>query len=500
MWARPRRGARLASTPSAGGGRTVALVATRHAGVVLLGTALGACLGMRAYTCVDDEQCVQDGEQGFCEATGWCSFADDDCDSERRYGKWAGMGLAGRCTTRDAATSGGDTVADGDVSDEGSTSTDEGSETSASTGDDGCDTECVSPGAQLWMIIEDGPAGGSDALLDVAVDALGRSFVSGYVSVEGQGRDILVREVSPDGEPVWTETYDGMESASDQAWGIAIDSENAVVLAGEIASTPRAAYIGRYDVDGTALWQMERPGGGFDVAVTPLDDLVVVGRIEGDAWLAKYDGEGGLVWELTYPGPGSSTVGWDVTVDDDGNVIAIGSEDTADGQRCWLRKYTGDGSSLQWNVGVAGVGAGANQGLGIAMAPDGDIVAVGLMSVDEDHHAWVAKYGPQGQLKWTKSHTGSDGGTANAHHVAVDVEGNIIVGGWKRQGSGDLDAWVGKYSPDGNETWSHTHGGDAEEDDRAWGVAVDDHGHVLAVGYLHMLDGGQNLWMAKYAP
>ena len=452
---------------------------------------------MRPYACVDDSQCQQDGRQGFCEPSGWCSFPDPDCDSKRRYGEWAGSGLAGSCVEDDAQHD--DTTTTASTSGESTGDVDPVGSGESSTGEP-CDTDCTAPGTLLWSIVEDGPDGGADSLLNVAVGDGDRIFVTGYLSVPEQGRDIVVREVSRDGQTVWTQTYDAMEGANEQASGIAIDSEGAVVVSGDVSTTPRRAYLGRYASDGMPLWHLERPGRGFEVAVDGSDDIVVVGGLGDDVWLAKVDPNGDPIWERSDPGPRGFAVGWDLTIDGVGDVIAIGSEDTAEGSRSWLRKYASDGSAPSWSVGLAGVGSGPNEGLGNAMAPDGDVIAVGNMSVGEDYHAWVAKYGPQGQLRWTRGHAGHEGGTANAHHVAVHGDGSIAVVGWKRAADGTFDAWVGRFDPNGDELWSQTHGGDADEHDRAYGVAFDSEGHVIAVGHLHMLDGGHNLWMAKYAP
>jgi hypothetical protein len=46
---------------------------------------LGGCEAV-AFTCEEDASC----NGGRCEANGHCSFADDDCDSGRRYGDHAG--------------------------------------------------------------------------------------------------------------------------------------------------------------------------------------------------------------------------------------------------------------------------------------------------------------------------------------------------------------------------------------------------------------------------
>lgn len=54
--------------------------------------ALVAC-GDTTFLC-EGGQC---GANGQCEVDGWCSFADDECESGRRYGELSGDGLAGVC-------------------------------------------------------------------------------------------------------------------------------------------------------------------------------------------------------------------------------------------------------------------------------------------------------------------------------------------------------------------------------------------------------------------
>lgn len=77
--------------------------------LALLG--LSACSPSQAYSCSDDEACVARGEAGFCEATGFCSFADGDCRTGRRYGRFAGDGLAGQCVVEtDDSTSAAQTT------------------------------------------------------------------------------------------------------------------------------------------------------------------------------------------------------------------------------------------------------------------------------------------------------------------------------------------------------------------------------------------------------
>lgn len=58
------------------------------------------------FGCESSEQCQVDTAAGVCEANGYCSFSDPECDSGRRYSNLAGGGLAGLCVNTPGETSG----------------------------------------------------------------------------------------------------------------------------------------------------------------------------------------------------------------------------------------------------------------------------------------------------------------------------------------------------------------------------------------------------------
>lgn len=76
----------------------------RRAGPIaalLVAIALPACTA-GAFACVGDASC----SGGVCEASGYCSFPDADCDSGQRYGEHAPAELAGACVVPGAASTG----------------------------------------------------------------------------------------------------------------------------------------------------------------------------------------------------------------------------------------------------------------------------------------------------------------------------------------------------------------------------------------------------------
>jgi hypothetical protein len=77
-----------------------------------LGTLAGWACAL-TFPCDADEQCARDGAAGTCQASGYCSFPDDSCDSNQRYGDLAPSELAGTCVSVNEG-SGTDTVTDDD--------------------------------------------------------------------------------------------------------------------------------------------------------------------------------------------------------------------------------------------------------------------------------------------------------------------------------------------------------------------------------------------------
>ncbi len=61
-----------------------------------LGIILG-CTGSSVFLCGSDGDCRQGDVSGVCQATGYCSFPDDTCESGQRYGVHVGGSLAEAC-------------------------------------------------------------------------------------------------------------------------------------------------------------------------------------------------------------------------------------------------------------------------------------------------------------------------------------------------------------------------------------------------------------------
>ncbi|NJM62287.1 MAG: hypothetical protein HC849_22125 [Oscillatoriales cyanobacterium RU_3_3] len=277
----------------------------------------------------------------------------------------------------------------------------------------------------------------------------------------------------------------------------------------------------------TVEWkrQSEISSAGYDsssgIAVDRTNNIYAVGRTSGniagsnqglyDAWISKYDSTGKQIWKRQL-----GTTGYDaasgVAVDKDSNVYAIGWTDGESGNTSdrigWVTKYDGNGNQI-WKRQLPNSNYDISNGA-ISLSSDGSIYIVGRTTVTApgtnqiNTDALVAKYDSNGNPLWVKQI-----GTAawdEAKSVAVDSDGSIYIAGQTKgnfQGTnaGDADAWLAKYDSSGNQIWKQQIGTTAE--DKAFGVAVSNNGHVYLSGHTQnklgeSFVGNVNEWIGDF--
>lgn len=147
------------------------------------------------------------------------------------------------------------------------------------------------------------------------------------------------------------------------------------------------------------------------------------------------------------------------------------------GQRQWLRQFGGRGADRATGVAVDRRGDAYVSGFTSNSLPTADSVGAG--------DAFLAKLGPDGTLLWLRQFgtTGAD----YARGVAVDITGNVFVGGdtngtlaENASSGGDGDAFLAKFDASGDLVWLRQFGSAAA--DKVTAVATDARGDVLAVG------------------
>jgi hypothetical protein len=174
-------------------------------------------------------------------------------------------------------------------------------------------------------------------------------------------------------------TYDG-EGAEDKAWGISVDDEDNIYIAG-------------YITDGNNT----------------------------DAVVLKYNSNGNLKWDETYDGTGNNSEdkAWGIIVDDSPDAVYItgqtrgnnGHSDyltiryTKSGVRKWVEKYNGPGN-------------GDDYANAIALTDNNKIIVTGASWGTNNNHDYATiKYNKNGNQMWVSRYSM----TGNSDDVAKDV-------------------------------------------------------------------------------
>jgi hypothetical protein len=230
------------------------------------------------------------------------------------------------------------------------------------------------------------------------------------------------------------------------------------------------------------------PGGG--VVTVGTVQTAVTSDLHGLAM--SFDATGGLIWRVETDGP--NTEYYAAAVENTGDIIVVGYEETTPGDRDWLiRRLSGaDGASAPFTTVSVG-GVGHDMAYDVALDSEGNIFVVGVIDDPSSGEDWtIYSFDQAGSLRW-QTQMGSRNGVLRA--VAVDGLGNIYVAGYYEFTAGNRDwlirkfendfasgAAVQSFKPDGI-------GGTGE--DMAYDVAVDDDGNVYVVG---LLEGATRDW------
>ena len=216
----------------------------------------------------------------------------------------------------------------------------------------------------------------------------------------------------------------------------------------------------------------------------------------------------GQGWEQTFGGA-NDEVGWDVQNTDDGGYIVVGSIGSYSNYEndIYLIKTDQNGQEL-WSQTFGG--AGDEVGRSIQKTDDGGYIIVGSSSSygNGENDVYLIKTDQDGQELWSQTF----GGSANDIGRSIqetDDGGYVISGNTNSYGNGGHDVYLIKTDQDGQELWSQTFGGAAGDVGRSI-QKTDDGGYLIAgntysygIGesnvYLLQTDqDGQELWSQTF--
>jgi uncharacterized delta-60 repeat protein len=374
--------------------------------------------------------------------------------------------------------------------------------------------------------------GGNDEAFSVALQPDGK-----IVAVGGTGVDFALARYNPDGSLDPSFSGDGKQTtdfgAGDRASGLVLQSDGKIVALGYTlrGGGGQDFALARYNPDGSLDPSFSGDGkqttdfGGTmdearDVALQPDGKIVAVGSAFGDARdfaLARYTPDGSLDATFSADGKQSTDLGADdaassVAIQFDGKIVAAGYAGGGDFESPTdfaLARYNSDGS-LDASFSGSGVQStdlgGDDAASGVALQPDGKIVAVGYAGPGGVYDFALTRYNPDGSLDPSFSGDGKqtthfDGNDA-AWGVALQSDGKIVAVGHAGVGARPGDFALARYNADGSLDPTLSVAGkqttDFGWDDAAHGVALEPDDKIVAVGITGPMNGGRDFALARY--
>jgi hypothetical protein len=321
-------------------------------------------------------------------------------------------------------------------------------------------------GNEIWTEQAATALNDDDFVTAAATDSNGNIFVTGYTAgtFPGQanqgGIDIFLIKFAPDKTILWITEVGS--TVDDHAYGVAVDINDNVYVAGDTLGDLCGTNIGNYDYvllkfdnqNGTSqcIEQFGTPSkdNAFGVNVDSVGNPYIVGATEGslpgftnvnafhDAFLIKYDIAGSRQW-----------------------IVQIGTDG-------WDQANAVDFDALD-NVYITGLTHGALAGQ--QSAGSGDI--------------FLIKYGTTGVNQWTTQWGSS--GHDEARSIVVDAAGNSYITGWTSSyldgfmNLGGSDVFMIKYLPDSTRHWAKQWGGPGN--DQSVDLARDSSGNYYFAGH-----------------
>lgn len=325
-------------------------------------------------------------------------------------------------------------------------------------------------------------------LSDVAVDREGSIFVVGSRRSASGEPALLVKKLTPAGQPVWSRTWRPTTTRARGA-GIAIGPDGSVYVVGELECRGvegGGMFVRAYGPDGRPRWTRMTAGirspdcrelaaveGALAVAAGS-GLVVVAGQEHGccgmaldDAWVRTYGYDGRLLWNRDIEAPGitgTNDSAGDVAIGGLGRIFFVGdvemkpNQDTATlvDHEILVQKLAPDGSPIWSRVLRDHHGKDRDRATGVAVRADRLIVAAQVDAGRGDFpsgstgHAWLGRFTFGGELVWKRTWGRSsrlhDAPTA----VSIGPSGDLVVIGER----GESRMFVRRLTRSGTAVWT----------------------------------------------
>ncbi len=205
-------------------------------------------------------------------------------------------------------------------------------------------------------------------------------------------------------------------------------------------------------------------------------------------WVKRYNGSGN----------GKDRAN-DIAVDNNGNVYVTGySKGTVTDNDFATLKYGPDGN-LIWTKIHNGSANSSDAGIRVAVDAAGNVYVSGVSVENSSGQDYCTiKYNSAGIQQWLTKYNGPSNGNELMYDMKIDGLGNVYVTGLSKGSGTGADFATVKYNTNGEQQWAARYNGPAGEDDVAKEICVDNLGNVYVAGYSTGNSFGKAFTTIKY--
>lgn len=351
--------------------------------------------------------------------------------------------------------------------------------------------------APAWIRTYDGPGKGNDQITDIAVDAYGNVYATGWGYGQASASDYTTIKHDANGNQLWVARYDGgvTGGASDYAYAIVIDAAGDVYVTGRSNRPDTLGDFITVKYNGTngqriTTWgdnginRYNGPGNGNDQAVSittdTAGDVYVTGYSRGsgtgtyDYATIKYDGHTGQPkwWLAGQPGVPEDSYSIAARYNGPGNGNDQPAPPTSpaptDATSSWISNNQGIVVATEDTVVVYVSGQSEN-------SPGNADFATVKYNGETGQPMW--DFGPRSTGGMAREVAARHNGPANSVDrvwaiTSASGGGVYVTGPSVASGLASLDFTTIKYSPSGQQQWIARYNGPANAIDQSAGLAV----------------------------
>lgn len=309
-------------------------------------------------------------------------------------------------------------------------------------------------GATRWVKRYNGSTNVDDGLSSVVVSADGGTVFGTGGSSVGTGESVTVAYAALTGAQLWVKRYGGMSSMGASTFDAVVspDSDRVYVtgiLNGGAAFGWDFVTIAYRGSDGAVLWakRYASPGNSWDqpwalavsadgtkLFVTGASGPIVSGLVLWDMVTIAYSAStGASLWAKRYDGPANGEdLASAVAVSPDGATVFVtgASRGNSSSMDIATLAYAASTGATAWVKRYNGPGNGHDEGIDLAVVPDGSKVVVtgsSAGSTSGDDYATIAYQASTGAGLWARRYSGPGTRVDVAYSIAASPDGTTLV-------------------------------------------------------------------------